>query len=209
MHFQNAVLYIYYIHKYIFIYIYICIFLLVEIFLRFQKSLLSRILNCYLIFLSLVSLLNFVGLYIVLQLEELKSSHNITVTSTKDTSDDEDENDKLWRTNGVAHRRLMDFLYNSQEKKCDFLFLKGMWRLAIKKKKKGMWRPYAMHVWRGRKPFAKKWNCMSFLSFFLPLIIWHCLLLRSLSRYFCQFCSDVFDVHSKMKLKCSMEMAEL
>uniref|UniRef100_A0A9I9CJ79 Uncharacterized protein n=1 Tax=Cucumis melo TaxID=3656 RepID=A0A9I9CJ79_CUCME len=28
-------------------------------------------------------------------LEELKSSHNITVTSTKDTTDDEDENDKL------------------------------------------------------------------------------------------------------------------
>ncbi|XP_038889368.1 c-Myc-binding protein homolog [Benincasa hispida] len=29
------------------------------------------------------------------ELEELKSSYNITVTSTKDTTDDEDENNKL------------------------------------------------------------------------------------------------------------------
>lgn len=78
-------------------------------------DLFGKILNFYRIYL-LYSLLKFIGLYIVLQLEELKNSHIITVTSTKDTTDDEDENDKLWRANGVAHRRLMDFLYSSQEK---------------------------------------------------------------------------------------------
>ena len=61
--------------------------------------------------------------YIVLQLEGLKSSHNVTATSTKDTTDDEEENDKVWRTNWVAHRRLMDFLYDSQEKESDIYFL--------------------------------------------------------------------------------------
>lgn len=57
-------------------------------------DLFGKILNFYRIYL-LYSLLKFIGLYIVLQLEELKNSHIITVTSTKDTTDDEDENDKL------------------------------------------------------------------------------------------------------------------